>query len=516
MSNRQGGAPVLAESVIDVVAPATGKHIGSVPIMSAAEVFALVARARAAQAGWQQRGVRQRTALLMRYRALMAENAERIARTSCEETGKLMLEALIVDVQTTCDLAKWYARRAHPVMRRRRVPAGWLLTKRAYEEREPYGVVGVIGPWNFPVLNCMRSVLAALACGNAVVLKPSEAAPFSALLMRELAVQAGIPDDVFLIATGTGATGAALVEANVDKLVFTGSVETGRRIARTAAGRLLPLTLELGGKDPMIVLAGADLERAADAAIMGAFANTGQICTSIERAYVEAAVYDEFVQRVVTKAAQVRVGTGDDADVGAITVEAQIEKIEQQVDDALRQGARALVGGGRMTAKGGRFYAPTILVDVTQDMRIMREETFGPVLPVMKVRDAEEALRLANDSPFALGSAIWGKRAEALRLVPRLRAGMVSINDTLMTGMVAGLPFGGLKDSGYGRVYGDDALREMSWPRAVTVDRAGLREVAYYPLNRFGTARARGLVQLLSGAGVRNKMGGLLRLIRGK
>jgi acyl-CoA reductase-like NAD-dependent aldehyde dehydrogenase len=357
-----------------------------------------VARARAAQPAWQQRGVRERSGLLMRYRALMAEHAERIARTSCDETGKLMVEALLVDVQTTCDLARWYARRAPRVLRRRRVPAGWLITKRAFEEREPYGVVGVIGPWNFPVLNCMRSVLAALACGNAVVLKPSEAAPLSALLMRELAVQAGIPGDVFLIATGTGATGAALVEAAIDKLVFTGSVDTGRRIARAAADRLLPLTLELGGKDPMIVLAGADLERAADAAIVGAFANTGQICTSIERAYVEAAVYDEFIERVVAKAARVRVGAGEDADVGAITVEAQIEKIEQQVDDALRHGARALVGGRRLAAPGGgRFYAPTILVDVTQDMRVMREETFGPVLPVMKVSDAEAAIRLAND-----------------------------------------------------------------------------------------------------------------------
>ena len=506
----------MSDRQIEVVAPASGKRIGSVPIMSAPEVFALVERARAAQPAWQQRGIPARAKLLLRYRAIIAEHAERVARTSCDETGKLPFEALMVDVLTTCDLAKWYARRARPVLRRRRVPVGWLLTKRAYQEREPYGVVGVIGPWNFPVLNCMRSVLAALVCGNTVVLKPSEASPFSALLMRELAQQAGLPDDVFLVATGDGSTGAALVEAGVDKLVFTGSVETGRRIARSAADRLLPLTLELGGKDPMIVLAGADLERAADAAIIGAFANTGQICTSIERAYVEQSVYDEFVQRVVEKAGRLRVGSDEDADVGAITVAAQIGKIEQQVDDALRHGARALAGGQRLTGDRGRFYAPTVLVDVTHDMRIMREETFGPVLPVMKVRDAEEALRLANDSAFALGGSIWGRRSRAERLAPRLRAGMVSINDTLMTGMIAGLPFGGLKDSGYGRVYGDDALRELSWPRAVTVDRAGMREFAYYPLRRFGTARARGLVQLLSAPGIRNKTRGLLRLIRRK
>jgi acyl-CoA reductase-like NAD-dependent aldehyde dehydrogenase len=505
----------MSDRLIEVYAPATGTRIASVPALNAQEVHALVARARAAQPGWQERGVAERSRLLLRLRSVIAANADRVAHTSCDETGKLMFEALVTDVQTTCDLAKWYARRAAPIMRKRRVPSGWLITKRAYEVREPYGVVGIIGPWNFPVLNCMRSVLAALVCGNTVVLKPSEHSPLSSLLMRELATQAGIPDDVLLIATGDGATGAALVQADVDRLVFTGSVDTGRKIALAAAERLLPLTLELGGKDPMIVLEGADIDRAADAAIVGAFANTGQICTSIERAYVEAAVYDEFLQRVVDKARQIRIGADEAADVGAITVEMQIEKIEEQVDDALRHGARALVGGERIRGHG-RYFAPTILADVRQDMRIMREETFGPVLPVMKVRDAEEALRLANDSPFALGGSIWGKRRDVEKLAPRLRAGMITLNDTMVNGMIAGLPFGGLKDSGYGRVYGDEALREMTWPRGVTVDRAGMREFAFYPLSKFGTDRVRGLVQLLSGSGFRTKASGLTKLIRGK
>lgn len=500
---------------LSVFAPATGAFLGNVPVRSALEVHALVARARAAQPAWAARGVRERAHLIMRYRAVIASNADRVARMSSDETGKLVFEALLADVQTTCDLAKWYARRTHHIMRRRRVPAGWLLTKRAYELREPYGVIGVIGPWNFPVLNCMRAVLAALACGNTVVLKPSEAAPLCSLLMRELATEAGIPDDVLLVATGDGSTGAALVDADVDKLSFTGSVETGRRIARAAAERLLPLSLELGGKDPMIVLHGADVERAADAAVAGAFLNCGQICTSIERAYVEAPIYDEFLQRVVDKAKQLKLGTDENSDVGAITVAMQIDKIEQQVDDALRHGARALVGGERVRGNG-RYYEPTVLVDVTHDMRIMREETFGPVLPIMKVRDADEAIRLANDSAFALGGSVWGKRAPAERLAKRLRSGMVSINDTLMNGVIAGLPFGGLKESGYGRVYGDEAIREMSWPRGVSVDRAGLREFGYYPLHRFGTNRMRGLVQLLSAPGVRNKASGLMKILRGK
>jgi acyl-CoA reductase-like NAD-dependent aldehyde dehydrogenase len=501
---------------LNVHSPATGELLGTVPVLSAAEVRAQVARARAAQPGWAARGIDDRAALIMRYRAVIADHAERVARLSADETGKLVFEALITDVQTTCDLAKWYARRAAPIMRRRRMPSGWLITKKAYEVREPYGVVGVIGPWNFPVLNCMRSVLAALMCGNTVVLKPSEASPLSALLMRELADKAGIPSDVFHVATGYGPTGAALVESGIDKLVFTGSVETGRKIARAAAERLLPLSLELGGKDAMIVLRGANVQRAAEAAVVGAFVNAGQICTSIERVYVEADVYEEFLERVVERTKKLRIGHDDSCDIGAITVEQQIEKIEDQVNDALRAGARALTGGGRHAANGGRFYAPTVLADVTHDMRIMREETFGPVMPVMRVSDAEEAIRLANDSPFALGGSIWGKRAQAEKLAPRLHSGMIAINDTMMNGVIASLPFGGQKDSGYGRVYGDEAIREMSWPRSITVDRAGMREFAYYPLDNFGTNRVRGMVRMLSGTGMRNKVGGLLQLIRGK
>lgn len=502
-------------SELTVRAPATGEKLGSVPILDDAAVRALVARARAAQPAWAARGVRERSALIMKLRARIAERAEDVARMSCAETGKLPLEALLSDVQVTCDLAKWYARRAPRILGKHRIPSGWLITKRAYQIREPYGVVGVIGPWNFPVLNCMRSVLSALVCGNTVVLKPSEASPLSALLMREIATEAGIPDDVFLIATGLGPTGAALVAADIDKLCFTGSVETGRRIAISAAERMLPLSLELGGKDPMIVLDGANIERAASAAVAGAFINGGQICTSVERVYVEDRIYDRFVGRVVEETKRLRVGDEHSADVGAITMEAQIEKIASHVDDAVAHGARVLVGGTRAD-RNGRFYTPTVLADVTHDMRIMREETFGPVLPIVRVRDAQQAFAMANDSSFALGGSIWTNAARAEKLIPGLRAGMVSINDTLMNGMIAGLPFGGaLSESGYGRTYGDEGLRELSWPRAVTIDRAGMSEIAYYPLSRFGPQRALGLVQLLSAPGIRNKARGLRRLITG-
>lgn len=509
---------VQAALTLTIRAPATGDVIGSVQVLGVEEVRALVERARLAQGAWAERPVRERARLLLRFRDRLVARAEEVADLSCRETGKLPFEALASDVFVTCELARWYARRAPEVLAPRRVPPGPLITKRCYELREPYGVAGVIAPWNFPVLNSMRAVMAALVTGNAVVLKPSEMSPLCALLMAELMREAGFPPDVCLVATGGGGTGAALVRAGVDKLSFTGSVETGRAVARAAAEQLIPVTLELAGKDAMIVLADADLERAARAALAGGLFNAGQICTSVERVYVEAPVYDAFLARVVREASDLRVGTAADADadVGALTTEEQLERLERHVADAARRGARVLVGGKRLPGPG-RFFAPTILADVDHTMEIMREETFGPVLPVMRVRDAEEALRLANDSRFGLGASVWGRRERVEALVPRLRAGMVCVNDAVTNALVASLPFGGVGESGYGRVYGDEGLREMSRARAVLVDRAGLkREFAHYPLRRFGAARVLGLVRMLHGRGLGLRVRGLVQLLTGR
>ncbi|MBI4543966.1 MAG: aldehyde dehydrogenase family protein [Gemmatimonadetes bacterium] len=498
-----------------MTAPATGEVVGSVPMLDAAAVRVLVERARAAQPAWAALSPRARGRLLLRLRDHLALRAEEVADLSCRETGKLPAEALLSDVLTTCDLARWYARRAPAVLRRRRIPAGWLVNKRCYEVREPYGVVGVIGPWNFPVLNTMRAALAALAAGNAVVLKPSEAAPLSALLMEELAQEAGWPPDLLLVATGDGSTGAALIEAGVDKLSFTGSVATGRAVARMAAERLIPVTLELGGKDPMLVLAGADLDRAARAAVAGAFWNAGQICTSVERVYVEESAYHKFLERVLREVAGLVVGPASDpaSDVGALTTEAQLERLDRHIADAVSRGARLLAGGHRLPGPG-RFFAPTVLADVDHSMDVMREETFGPLLPVMRVRDAEQALRLANDCAFGLGSSIFGPTGQAMGLVSKLRAGMTCVNDALINAGVPGLPFGGTGESGYGRVYGDEGLREMSRTRAVLVSRIGWKfELPSYPLRRWGRTRALALVELLHGPGLLSRLRGLRRLV---
>ncbi|NJD11639.1 MAG: aldehyde dehydrogenase family protein [Gemmatimonadetes bacterium] len=499
---------------IEVRSPATGDLVGTVPNLDAAAVDALVARARAAQPAWSRLPFGERARLLRRYRERLVARADEVAELSVRETGKLAPEALFVDVLGTAGVARWCARRARAVLGRRRVPSGFLLHKRCYVVREPYGVIGVISAWNWPVLNGMRAVLPAIAAGNSVVMKPSEVAPLSALLQREIATEAGWPEDIFLIATGAGDTGRALVASALDKISFTGGVETGRRIAQQAAQRLLPVSLELGGSDAAIVLRGADLARAASTIVTGTFYNAGQNCTSLERVYVEASIYDEFLARVVEATGPLRVGAGDAVDIGCITTAAQLTKIEEQVNDAVAQGARVLVGGRRLPGPG-RHFAPTVLVDVRQEMDIIQLETFGPVLPVVKVRDAAEALRLANDSSFGLGSSIWGPKRLAERLVPEVRAGMTLVNDAVLNALVPALPFGGIGESGTGRVHGDDGLREMSWARSVMVDRGGgAREAALlYPVDRLGRAGALAAVRLLAGRG-RVRLAGLGQLLR--
>jgi len=498
---------------IEIRSPATGELVGSVPDLDAAAVGALVARARAAQPAWRAVPLAERARLLLRYRDRLVARADEVAELSSRETGKLIGEALLTDVLGTAGVARWSATRAVPVLGKRRVPSGFLVTKRSYVVREPYGVIGIISPWNWPVLNTMRAVLPAMVAGNTVVLKPSEVSPLSALLQKQIADEAGWPAEAFLIATGGGAAGEALVSAAVDKVSFTGSVETGRRIARMAAERLLPMSLELGGKDAAIVLEDADLERAASAITAGAFWNAGQICTSLERAYVQDSVYDRFIELVVRATERLRVGSGEAADVGCITTAAQLEKIDAQVSDALARGARVLAGG-RRSADPGRYYSPTVLVDVTPEMEIMREETFGPVLPVVRVRDAAEAVRLANDTRFGLGSSIWGPPVVAESLVHELRAGMTSVNDALLNALAPALPFGGIGESGTGRVHGDDGLREMSWSRAVMVDRAGLPDVAMlYPMDRLGRDGMLGAVRLFAGRGGM-RLAGLWQLLR--
>src|SRR5258706_5028937 len=374
--------------------PATGELLREFDCASAEEVQACVASACAAQPAWWDLGVQRRRQILRQFQLLLHEHKSEVARLVTEEAGKPYAESLTAELMVVLDAARFCCETAYAFLRPQPVPHGNLIMKAKCGVllREPHGVIGIISPWNYPFSTPASETLAALVTGNAVVLKPSELTPLVALKLEKLLHAAGVPRDIFHVVIGDGATGSALVDSAVDKIVFTGSVNTGRRIAQAAAPRFLPLVLELGGKDPTIVLDDADLDTASSGVVWGAFMNAGQTCLSIERCYVHRSVHDRFVEACLVKARRLRVGNGGDpeTEIGPMIHERQLRIVEAHVADALAKGARRLCGGTRLTELGPNFYAPTVLSSVTHDMRIMTEETFGPVLPIMAF-DSEES-----------------------------------------------------------------------------------------------------------------------------
>jgi succinate-semialdehyde dehydrogenase/glutarate-semialdehyde dehydrogenase len=425
-----------------------------------------VSRAQVAQTAWAALGVRRRIALVREFQARLQEKKSEIAAAITREAGKPVAEALVTEVLVVLDAARFLIDNAWGLLRDEAVPHGNLATKlkRGRLVREPHGVIGIISPWNYPFSIPATETLSALVAGNAVLLKPSELTPLVALELASLLHAAGVPEPVFQVVVGEGATGAALVQSPIDKLVFTGSVATGKRIAVAAAERLLPVVLELGGKDPMLVLEDADVDVASSAALWGAFVNAGQTCLSVERCYVHRSLYAAFVKACAEKTRQLRVGHGvePETDVGPMIHPRQVRIVESHVEDAKARGARVVAGGTRLPALGTNFYAPTVLADATQDMRIMREETFGPVLPIMAFDNDEQAVRLANDSEYGLAASVWTrdvKRGE--RLARRIHAGAVMVNDVISCFAISEAPHGGVKASGLARTHGRFGLEEM-------------------------------------------------------
>jgi acyl-CoA reductase-like NAD-dependent aldehyde dehydrogenase len=472
--------------------PVGGGTLAQVADLGPAEVAALVARARSAQPAWAALGFEGRGLVLRRMQRWVCDHADEIARTIVSETGKAYEDAQLAEVLYGASAFGFWARQAPRWLgdRKVRTRAVPVQGKRLLVRYAPLGVVGVIGPWNYPLTNSFGDCIPALAAGNAVVLKPSEVTPLTSLLLAEGLRASGLPEDVFLVATGGGAAGQALVGA-VDMIQFTGSTATGRLVAQQAAARLIPASLELGGKDPMLVLADADLERAANAAVYYAMQNAGQTCISIERVYVEDAVHDDFVRRVVARAQALRQddprGGPGTVDVGAMTTPEQADLVEAHVRDAVQHGAHVAVGGRR----DGAFVAPTVLTGVDHGMLAMTEETFGPVLPVMRVRDADEAVRLANDSPYGLGASVFTRdaaRGEAI--ARRLECGSVCVNDALINYQALELPMGGWKASGLGVRHGEEGIRKFCAEQAIVVSRLHLRRDVHMHPYRARTTRA--------------------------
>ncbi|HEX2355528.1 MAG TPA: aldehyde dehydrogenase family protein [Micromonosporaceae bacterium] len=468
-ATRTPGAPVIEDGRLVSTNPATGAEVGRFPVAAPEEVAAAVERAREASLWWATLGFAGRKDRMLRWRALLAQRITDLAELANREAGKPVAEA-IVEIAAAIEHADWAARNAARVLGPRRVRSRLAVIEfSAHLEYQPYGVVGVIGPWNYPVITPLGSVAYALAAGNAVVFKPSEYTPAVGQWLVDAFAEIVPEQPVLQIVHGLGDVGAALCRSGVGKIAFTGSTATARRVMAACAETLTPVLIEAGGKDAMIVDADADLDAAAEACVWGGFTNAGQTCIGIERVYAVEPVYDAFVAKVVERAGRLTVGAGDGADIGPITMPAQVDVIRRHIDDAIARGGRAVLGGP--DAVQPPYVKPTVLVDVPEDSAAVREETFGPTLTIKKVRDADEALRLANALPYGLGGAVFGKR-RAVAIARQMRTGMAAVNSVITFVGVATLPFGGVGDSGFGRTHGEDGLREFGRAKAIAKRRS--------------------------------------------
>jgi betaine-aldehyde dehydrogenase len=493
-----GSSPAEADQ-LEVHNPATGGLIATVPIDSPASVAAKVARVRANQPAWEELGIEGRYEWLGKLRDWLLDNEERVIDTMQAETGKVRADAGNEPAYLV-DLINFYGAKAAKFIGEEAVrPHSPLLAaKKLRVQYRPHPVVGIVSPWNFPLILALGDAIPALQAGAAVVVKPSEFTPLGlAEVVQAWKEEIGGPD-VLECVQGIGETGGALVDA-VDFVQFTGSERTGRKVMARAAETLTPVSLELGGKDPMIVLSDADLDRAANAAAWGGMMNSGQICMSVERIYVEEPVYDEFVAKLVSEVGALRQGADDGRrpkDVGAMTSPNQTAIVEDHVDDALASGARVLTGGKRVIGPGD-YFEPTVLVDVDHSMKVMREETFGPVVGVMKARDSEEALRLANDSRYGLSGSVFGEKERAERVARRVECGAVNVNDVLVNYLSMDVPMGGWKQSGIGYRHGEPGIKKYCRTESVVITRfGGKREATWYPYTR----SRRGLVNRIARA----------------
>jgi acyl-CoA reductase-like NAD-dependent aldehyde dehydrogenase len=503
------GAPGAGES-FEVHNPADGSVIANLPVDGPQRVAEVVARVRANQREWEAFGIKERSRWLGKLRDWIIDHQEEIADTMQRETGKVRGEAAGESVYLT-DLINFYGKKARKYIGEDRVPAHSPLmkVKRLRVQYRPYPVVGVISPWNFPLILSLGDAIPALQAGCAVVIKPSEITPLGlGEIVEAWKREIGGPD-VLDVVNGMGETGSALVD-EVDYVQFTGSDRTARKVLARAAETLTPVSAELGGKDPMIVLEGADVEKAANAATWGSFANTGQVCMAVERLYVEEPVYDEFLAKFTEQVRDLKQGMDGrehGSDQGAMTFPPQTKIVEDHVEDARRSGATIVTGGQRLEGEGD-WYPPTVITDVDHSMKVMRDETFGPVVGVMKVRDADEAVRLANDTRYGLSGYVFGKTSEAEAVARRLEVGAACVNDVLVNFLATDVPMGGWKDSGIGFRHGEYGIKKFVRPESLVITRFGQkREPLYFPYTDKRRRQLRKLTQFFSARDWRRRLG---------
>lgn len=506
MTAKMAGGDVQAPEIVSVN-PATMEELGRFSVASATDINDAVALARAAQPAWAALSYRNRARYVLKARRALYDRQNEIINIISDETGKPAFEALATEVFPVADLMSHFASKTEKILRDERFTLAVFRNKRSMITYEPLGVVGIVSPWNFPFAIPMGEVVMALMAGNTVVLKPSEYTPLVADAIYRLMAAAGFPEGVFQVAQGDGTTGAALVESAVDKIFFTGSVRTGRRIAESAARRLLPVVLELGGKDPMIVCEDAPFERTVKGAVWGAFANCGQVCASVERLYVVEPIAEKFISAVVDEVKRLRLGapSGCDTDIGPLVNANQLDLVTDHIADAVAKGARVLTGGRRREDLGGYFFEPTVLVDVDSTMKVMTEETFGPVLPIKVVRDEEEAIREANNSRYGLLASVWTSDNEkGRRLARRIEAGTVVINDAVYTHGAAQTPWFGIKESGLGTTHGKAGLFEFVRMKHINWDMLPMKSnFWWFPYTELWNTRFKTMMKVLYRWGLR-------------
>jgi len=471
------------------VNPATGDEIGRLPVTSSDEVRATVVRSREVFLDWRSTSFTERKRLVMKARELILAEMDEIARLISDESGKPVAEALSMEIAPVLDLMQYFARKTEKLLRPRNVGIGLygLLGRSSKIIYKPLGVVGIIPAWNYPFSIPLGEAVMAVMAGNTVVIKPSELTPFVGLKIGEIFEKAGFPDGCIQIVTGGGETGAALVDSAPDKIMFTGSVATGKKILAAAAENMTSVVLELGGKDPMVVFDDADLELAAAGAVWGAFCNSGQSCSSVERLYVQEGVADRLTKLIVEKTRELKQGPGDAeyVSIGAMSSERQIKIVEDHVNDLRECGATIEIGGKRNQAFAGTdanlFFEPTVISGAANEMRAMQEETFGPTLPIATFKTEEEAIALANDSEFGLTASVWtSDRSRGRRVAERIEAGSVCINEVLYTHGIGQTPWGGFKNSGRGRTHGLEGLMELVQPQHIHTNRIALLPDAWW------------------------------------
>ncbi|MGI8726227.1 MAG: aldehyde dehydrogenase family protein [Solirubrobacterales bacterium] len=513
-TNGSSGAAGASEGEsFDVLRPTDGTVIRSIPISSAEEVAEVAQRLRRNQPAWEALGIEGRYRWLGRWRDWMLENREEIGDVLQEESGKVRADATL-EAPYLASVINFYGENGAKFLEEETPPASGLLMKQKKLRvvYHPYQLVGAISPWNFPVILAFEDLIAAMTAGSAALLKPSEYTPLTAMRMLDAWKHEIGGPDVIEIVNGAADTGQALVD-EVDYVQFTGSERGGKAVMKRAAETLTPVSLELGGKDPMIVCADSDIDRAVNAAAWGGLVNTGQVCISIERVYVEEPIYDEFCSRLTNKVAQLHQGAdGRDygAEVGAMTSPEQIGKVEDHVNDACEAGARVLTGGKRRKGAGD-WFEPTVLADVDHSMRIMREETFGPVVPVMKVRDTEEAVMLANDTDFGLSATVFsGDHDRAEAIARRIEVGAVNINDALINYFAIEVPMGGWKSSGIGYRHGKYGIQKFVRSQSLIRPRFGFEmrnEMIWYPYSKSRRGLVARLFRLINARGLRKRLG---------